>query len=128
MEKVNDGSGGNRGRRDSIIGEFMARKYGNKRNSALRVEDDGDFKSVSNRELIHGVASSFFEAAYQRLKSSKGADAVTIDDDYEEFVRSTPSESSDSFWKDDNFRQDYEINSEAGSSQQSANSLSLIHI
>lgn len=122
MEKVNDGSGGNRGRRDSIIGEFMARKYGNKRNSALRVEDDGDFKSVSNRELIHGVASSFFEAAYQRLKSSKGADAVTIDDDYEEFVRSTPSESSDSFWKDDNFRQDYEINSEAGSSQQSANS------
>lgn len=108
-----------RGRRDSIIGGFMARKYANKNHAVPEEDDDSTFKRVSNRDLIHGVASSFFEAAYQRLKSSKASDGITIDEDYDQFAQFVPSESSDGFWKDENFRQEYELGSELGSSQTS---------
>ncbi|SCU86714.1 LAFA_0E02586g1_1 [Lachancea sp. 'fantastica'] len=94
------------GRRNSLIGGLMARKYENKPRPS---EPYPGPNKVSNRELIHGVASSFFEAAYQRLQSSKLTDKISIDDDYENYAQTSVSESSESFWKDENFTQEYDI-------------------
>ncbi|SCV02234.1 LANO_0F16182g1_1 [Lachancea nothofagi CBS 11611] len=107
-----EGITGSHGRRNSIIGSIMARKYENKASAK------SEPKTVTNRDLIHGVASSFLEAAYQRLRASKASDAVTIDDDYDQFVQSNASDSSDGFWKDENFRQEYETMSETEGPQQ----------
>ncbi|CEP63130.1 Pex28p LALA0_S07e03048g [Lachancea lanzarotensis] len=93
------------GRRNSLIGGLMARKYENK----ARPEVNAGPNRFSNRELIHGVASSFLEAAYQRLQSSKATDKITIEDDYESYAQTSVSENSESFWKDENFRQEYEF-------------------
>ncbi|SCU88873.1 LAME_0E01442g1_1 [Lachancea meyersii CBS 8951] len=101
-----------RGRRDSVIGGLMARKYESKAKAELDLEP----KRVTNRQLIHGVASSFLEAAYQRLQSSRLTDKITIDEDYDSFAQTANSETSESFWKDENFRQEYEPSSDAGTS------------
>ncbi|SCU99362.1 LADA_0H19262g1_1 [Lachancea dasiensis] len=108
---------GSRGRRNSILGGLMARKYEN------RPPPSSEAKKVSNRDLLQGVASSFLEAAYQRFRISKETDVITIDDDYEQFIQTSASESSDGFWKDENFRQEYEQESSAtaGSSTPDAN-------
>ncbi|SCV00029.1 LAMI_0G02410g1_1 [Lachancea mirantina] len=97
------------GHKKSLLGDLMARKYEKSVEPTLASESGrGSGDTVSNRELIHGVASSLFEATLTRFRASKTADEISIEEDFERYATAAQSESSDSFWKDENFRQDYE--------------------
>ncbi|SCW00811.1 LAFE_0C12530g1_1 [Lachancea fermentati] len=97
----------------SLVSDYMAKKYDKTLESILANDLKGDRKKVSNRELIHGVASSLLEATIERVKASKETDRLSIDEDFEQYMLASRSESSDSFWKDENFRQDYELSVDA---------------
>lgn len=61
---------------------------------------NGDSKKSSglpNLEVVHGVASSLFNASLEKLKPNRERENVTLE-------KST--ESSDEFWRDENFKQE----------------------
>ncbi|GAV47643.1 hypothetical protein ZYGR_0H04890 [Zygosaccharomyces rouxii] len=69
---------------------------------------NGDSKRASglpNLEVVHGVASSLFNASLEKLKPNKDKEDLTLE---------KATESSDEFWKDENFKQ--EIHSESPNS------------
>ncbi|AET37832.1 Pex28p Ecym_2076 [Eremothecium cymbalariae DBVPG len=97
-------------KRKSLIGHYLARKY----EKVLSIEgklskEHGDDGVISNREMIANIAVSLFDATWERLKVGKDSRAKSIDDDFEEFAMKHELESiSDSFWLDENFREESE--------------------
>lgn len=72
-----------------------------------------DSKVVSNgtglnRELIQGIASALFDATLERIYNIKENNTISIEEDFEKELINMYSHTQDNFWKDENFRQDYE--------------------
>lgn len=59
---------------------------------------DSNTKKIPNIEVVHGIASSLFNASLERLKAEKNGSAISSIAD--------TTESSDDFWRDENFKQD----------------------
>ncbi|QLL30309.1 hypothetical protein HG536_0A01260 [Torulaspora globosa] len=64
---------------------------------------DSSTKKIPNMDVVHGIASSLFNASVERLKAEKNGWSMS----------SIATESSDDFWKDENFKQ--ETNTDEGS-------------
>lgn len=93
----------------TLLGNYLLKKYENA--LSLKKEERGpgeQTKLITNKDLIQGIAGSLFDATWERFKSFKENDAITIDEDFEQFLLNAESASTDSFWKDENFRQEYE--------------------
>ncbi|KAL2710487.1 Peroxisomal membrane protein PEX28 [Kluyveromyces marxianus] len=104
--------GAKRVSRRSLLGNYLLRKYENVFASIDHVSaPDENEKLLSNRDLVQGIASSLFDATWERLKAMRDDDTKTIDDDFQEYMSGIDLESNDSFWKDENFRQEYEARS-----------------
>ncbi|QEU61554.1 Pex28 [Kluyveromyces lactis] len=97
----------------SLLGNYLVRKYENVFASIDNAVPPGDReKLLSNKDLVQGIATSLFDATWERFKTMREDDTKTIDDDFQEYINNeTDLESNDSFWKDENFRQEYEIRS-----------------
>lgn len=96
----------------SLMGSYLTKKY-EKVLDSLLAGTNAETKSISsssisNRELIHGVATSLFDATCERLRASKEVDRRSIEEDFEQYMSNQETQSLDSFWKDENFRQEYE--------------------
>lgn len=59
---------------------------------------DSNAKKMPNMEVVQGIASSLFNASLERLKAEKNGSSVSSIAD--------TTESSDDFWRDENFKQD----------------------
>ena len=97
----------------SLLGNYLVKKYENVFASIDNAVPPGDReKLLSNKDLVQGIATSLFDATWERFKTMREDDTKTIDDDFQEYINNeTDLESNDSFWKDENFRQEYEIRS-----------------
>ncbi|EDO19199.1 hypothetical protein Kpol_1050p57 [Vanderwaltozyma polyspora DSM 70294] len=83
-----------------LIRHFFTRRY-EKIVDSLIVNEIEDTASNSNRDLIHTITASLINASIEKYKRDKSASTDASSDQ--------GSESSDSFWKDENFKQEYEL-------------------
>ncbi|CDO94787.1 unnamed protein product [Kluyveromyces dobzhanskii CBS 2104] len=97
----------------SLLGKYLARKYENVFASIDNIAPPGEReKLLSNKDLVQGIATSLFDATWERFKTMREDDNKSIDDEFQEYAnKESELESNDSFWKDENFRQEYEITS-----------------
>lgn len=68
--------------------------------AAAVVGGENGLNKVPNREVVHGIASSLFNASIERLKPGK--------DDLYPLDLEDATGGSDEFWKDENFKQEIE--------------------
>lgn len=70
---------------------------------ALSTRSNSHQNRIPNREVVQGIASSLFNASIERLRAEKdGSSLASLGE---------TTESSDEFWRDENFRQDTESES-----------------
>ncbi|AMD18642.1 HBL260Cp [Eremothecium sinecaudum] len=105
-------------KRRSLLGQYLLKKYEKLISTDTGVVNGRDPEPYSNLGLVTNIAGSFVDATLERLKGGKEVPGRTLEEDLEEFaLQEGLRRNSEMFWKDENFRNEYEIGGESDDGQ-----------